>query len=198
MLATMNVSIRPATVADIPHLAAVKFAAYGGYAELMYADSVPGLTPKQILELRLEQENATSHFSNGWIAEVDGVPAGGIQIYPADLEQDDPPDLFVPMDRIPYLAFADDMTLADSFFLDAIAVFDGFRSHGVGTRLMEKAIEEAGESGLKTMSLVAFAENATACELYRRHGFEERIRRPATAHPALRFTGDFLLMAREL
>jgi len=198
MLPSMNVSIRPAVMSDIPLLAEVTEAAYGGYADVMYADSVPGMTPRQILELRLEQDGTSYRFSNGWIAEDAGQAIGAVHVYPVDDEERDPVDPFVPGDRLRYFQPMEGMVLPGSFYINAIGVAEDRRGSGIGGLLMEKALAVGAEQGFETFSLFVFDANAPAVALYKRFGFQEHIRRTPVPHPALHHNGDLLLMVAGL
>lgn len=194
----MTVTIRPATAADIGDLTRYQLASYGGYADVMYDDAVPGMTPRQILEMRFEQEGTTFHYSRGWIAEIDGEPAGGAHAYPVDDESDDPPDPFIPRDRLYYFAPLEGLVLPGSYYLNIISVDDAHRGKGVGRRLLEHVMTEAGNAGFEKLSLLAFESNTAAIGLYESIGFRELKRRPVVPHPALRFEGSILLMAANL
>jgi RimJ/RimL family protein N-acetyltransferase len=58
-----------------------------------------------------------------------------------------------------------------------MAVARPWRGQGVGTALLEAAIEWAREEGLHKLSLSVFPHNASAIALYRRFGFVEEGRR---------------------
>ncbi|MEQ8665401.1 MAG: GNAT family N-acetyltransferase [Rhodospirillales bacterium] len=194
----MEVSIRPATPADIGDLTRYQMASYGGYAEVMYDDAVPGLSPRQILEMRFEQDGTTFHFAHGRMAEVGGELAGGAHAYPVDDESDDPPDHFIPRDRLYYFAPLEGLTLPGSYYLNVISVESAFRGQGVGRRLLEHVMGEGREAGFDKISLLAFEANSAAVGLYRSLGFEELKRRPVVPHPALMHEGSILLMAANL
>ena len=98
---TMAVAIRNARVADIPHMAYVAIQAFGGYAEVMYKDVVPGRTVQQIMEHRFSRSGTTSSITNSRIAEDSGTVLGGLHAFPADLVADDPVDLLLRKDRDP-------------------------------------------------------------------------------------------------
>jgi ribosomal protein S18 acetylase RimI-like enzyme len=79
-----------------------------------------------------------------------------------------------------------DGELAGSIHVDAsvhgygeigMAVAREWRGRGVGSALMEAAIEWARERGLHKLSLGVFAHNAAAIALYRKFGFVEEGRR---------------------
>ena len=54
-----------------------------------------------------------------------------------------------------------------------ISVANGWRNQGIGTRLMEAALQWARSSGMITrLELFVFAENAPAIHLYQKFGFQ--------------------------
>lgn len=194
MLHRMTITTRPANRNDVARLGRYQLEAYGGYADLMYADAVPGLSPLHILEMRLEQEDTSFHYAWGTIAEIDGAVAGGVHAYPADLENEDPPDPFIPSDRLPYFLPLDGLLLPGSYSVNALAVEAGYQSQGVGRALLQHVIDTATQEGFGTVSLMALEQNTAAMKLYEAVGFREHARRTTVPHPALRFAGDLLLM----
>ena len=58
-----------------------------------------------------------------------------------------------------------------------MAIAREWRGRGVGSALMEAAIEWARERGLHKLSLGVFAHNAAGLALYRKYGFVEEGRR---------------------
>ena len=48
-----------------------------------------------------------------------------------------------------------------------------YRGRGVGTALLDRAIEWSRSRGIRTLSLFVFPHNVAACELYRKRGFVE-------------------------
>lgn len=57
-------------------------------------------------------------------------------------------------------------------------IIDGFRGIGIGTRMLEYALEWAGREGLRKLYLSVFNTNVRAYRLYRKIGFTEEGRRP--------------------
>jgi ribosomal protein S18 acetylase RimI-like enzyme len=58
-----------------------------------------------------------------------------------------------------------------------MAIARDWRARGVGSALMEAAIEWAHEQGLHKLALGVFAHNAAGIALYRKYGFVEEGRR---------------------
>lgn len=60
----------------------------------------------------------------------------------------------------------------------AIALEQAYCNDGLGTTLMQKAIDKAREMGFEQMELGAYADNKRAIALYKKMGFEECGRTP--------------------
>ena len=117
-------------------------------------------------------------------------------------------DLTVPSDRMRqhYSAVSDDLAQAlrpyaalevpNSYFIAELGCAPESRGQGVGTMLINHAFDAARKRGLTSTSLRVFSANQGAVRLYERRGFEVVDSRPVVAHPAIRFTGEVLLMRR--
>ncbi len=57
-------------------------------------------------------------------------------------------------------------------YIANIAVDEGFRGRGIGSMLLEKAVDVAKEEGATYLVLEVRASNHAAQALYRKHGFE--------------------------
>ncbi|HPO83093.1 MAG TPA: GNAT family N-acetyltransferase [bacterium] len=76
--------------------------------------------------------------------------------------------------RIPYLLRVQSILgnlVAGDYYISNIAVYPEFRCSGLGTRLLEKVEEEAGERGCKMMVLDVEADNRGAISLYEKLGY---------------------------
>lgn len=84
-----------------------------------------------------------------------------------------------------------------SFYLSSLAVAEGARGRGLGTRLMRMVEEEARDLGLPRVSLICFERNIRGMRFYQRLGYRERDRRAIVPHPCLGHTGgDAVLLVR--
>jgi ribosomal protein S18 acetylase RimI-like enzyme len=190
----MDLSIRPATAADIPDLSKLLLMATDGVVASLYEGVIPGLTTEKIVERRLAREGTCGAYTNCWVA-TDGTRIAG-----KDDLAGDPPDPLVPEERYKVLEAFDalDEPAAGSYYINVIAVFPDYRGRGLGTRLLDIARAEARARGLTQLSLAVFEENAGAVRLYERIGFAIAARAPAPAHPLIPFSGDMLMMMREV
>jgi len=194
----MTVEIRNARVTDIPHMAYVAIQAFGGYAQVMYEGVIPGRTVQQIMEHRFSRSGTTSSITNSRIAEDSGTVLGGLHAFPADLTAHDPPDLLIPKDRDPVFAPFEHLHADGIYYINAVAVYPEYRGNGVARLLIEEAQSEARDQNYTNMSLITFAENVVVVRLYNNLGYREFARQPIVHHPSLDYSGDLLLMTREL
>jgi ribosomal protein S18 acetylase RimI-like enzyme len=196
----MDLSIRPATAADIPDLSKLLLMATDGVVASLYEGVIPGLTTEKIVERRLAREGTCGAYTNCWVATDGTRIAGKLHAYPLDDLAGDPPDPLVPEERYKVLEAFDalDEPAAGSYYINVIAVFPDYRGRGLGTRLLDIARAEARARGLTQLSLAVFEENAGAVRLYERIGFAIAARAPAPAHPLIPFSGDMLMMMREV
>ena len=63
---------------------------------------------------------------------------------------------------------------------------------------MALAEEQARAKGFAKLSLIVFEENDRARALYERPGYRDGAREPITLHPLIHFTGDALLVVKDL
>jgi len=61
---------------------------------------------------------------------------------------------------------------ADACLIEELVVSSGARNEGVGSRLLEHAIQMAQAHGCAEISLAVLTSNAAARRFYERHGFE--------------------------
>ncbi len=194
----MQFSIRPAEVADIPHLATALMEASGGLVEAVYEGVIPGRETHLIVEHLFSRAGATTAFTNCRVAEHEGSVLGSIHAFPMDAMGEGPPDPLAPEDRFYLYAPFEHMHADGSYYLMALAVYPEFRGSGIGQRLIAEEEAAAKARGFNVASLNVFAENLGAVRLYESLGYREVAREPAVPHDRIRFGGDILLMTRDL
>jgi ribosomal protein S18 acetylase RimI-like enzyme len=73
----------------------------------------------------------------------------------------------------------------DAYYVDALAVAEGWRRHGIARRLLDEAHEQARRAGLDRLALDTGLQNTDARRLYESYGFGEReIRRAPNSRTA--------------
>ena len=142
---------------------------------------------------RYARKNTDFSYENVTLALVNGRIAGMIAAYVIGPRATDAPD-----DVDPVLAPYMKLEQPNSLYVAGMALFPEFRHQGIGTRLLERAAENARARGLRELSLIVFEQNAGAKRLYERSGFREIRREPIVPHPLIRHDGDALLMVRRI
>ena len=95
---------------------------------------------------------------------------------------------------IPYEKLEED----NSFYICGVAVYGQYRGKGAGTAFMDIAEIKAGELGLKKLSLIVFEQNTGAKKLYKNLGYSEVAREQVVPHPMIHYTGDAILMVKNI
>jgi len=86
----------------------------------------------------------------------------------------------------------------NSFYICGVALFSEYRGLGIGTELMQLAEQQAKIRKFNTLSLVVFEENTDAVRLYEKLGYKEVQREKIVPHPLIHYTGDAILMIKNL
>ncbi len=195
-MATLLANFRAATKEDRYELARLFRIASSGVADYMWSRltlKYPGLTPLEIGARRFAREEGNFSYKNCVVAEQDGAVLGMLFTFPIEEGQeahDEPAD--------PILKPYEELEIPGSFYICALALLPGFRSRGVGTKVLSIAREQAHQRGFGTLSLLVFEQNEGALRLYERNGFKVAGRAPVVPHELIQHTGDVLLMASDI
>ena len=135
-----------------------------------------GEDPWEIGRERAARDSGGFSYRNSIVAEVDGNIAGALLGYPVATEPEavdaaSTPPMFVPLLELENLA-------AGTWYVNAVATFPAVRGLGVGSRLMERAEQQASALGLRGTSLIVSDANRDARRLYERLGYESVASRP--------------------
>ena len=195
-MATLLAWFRAATTEDCYELARLFRIASSGVADYMWsslAPKYPGLTPLEIGARRFAREGRNFSYKNCVVAEQGGAVIGMLFTFPIEdgREADDEP-------ADPILKPYEELEIPGSFYICALALLPGFRSRGLGTKMLSIAREQAHERGFGTLSLLVFEQNQGALRLNERNGFEVAGRAPVVPHKLIQHTGNVLLMASEV
>jgi len=85
-----------------------------------------------------------------------------------------------------------------SYYINMIATYPRFRNRSIGSGLMGLVDELARQAGCTLSSIEVFEENEGALRLYRRLGYTIIERRPVVPHESHPYTGDIVLLTREV
>jgi ribosomal protein S18 acetylase RimI-like enzyme len=186
--------IRPARKDDTANIAELFEISSDGVANYVWSTlqaDYPGLPLLAIGKLRYERENTAFSFQNCLIAEDQGEVCGMMHAYVVDAPKEATPAT-EPVD--PVLRPYGELEAPGTLYIAGLALRAGFRSRGIGKRLLEAARERARALGVREISLLCFAGNTGARRFYERAGFVVVDWRPVVPHPMIRHTGDVLLM----
>lgn len=188
-----EIGLRPATPADSRAIAELFRISSGGVADYIWQllkPEYPGLDLLDIGERRYAREGVNFSCDNCTIAEHDGSVLGMLHAYemaePGEPETD------------PVLRPYAELESPGSLYISGVALFPEYRNLGIGSRLMDAALQTARDSDLPELSLIAFEQNEGSWRLYLRLGFDVVDQRPVVPHPLIRYTGNALLMTRRV
>ncbi len=197
MTTSTNTLIRAATKMDAPQLAKLIDIAGEGIPTWLWRQSASDETPAlDIGAKRARREAGGFTYRNAKIAQVDGAVAGMMLGYAIDAAPDDDPnDLPAPI--APFVAL--EKHAVGTWYINALAVFAGYRGLGLGNGLLIEAETTARQNGHEAMSIQVYAQNHGAVRLYTRVGYELAAREPVREHPCQPYyTGDILLLTKPL
>lgn len=190
--------IRPARKSDAADLAILDNIAGHGISHWFWQGAVKMGKAEDAYEWgrsRLADDAALFGWSNSFIAEDDTMTLGALNSYlmpppdPND-EKSNPPQ-FKPVMELFGVAAGD-------WLIDSLAVYSEARGRGVGSALLDHAVEQAQEAGIARISLVAEDSNKPALGLYRLRKFEERARRAFVPFSRTSKTENWLLLTADM
>ena len=178
------IRIRKATIEDVGYIVEGIYHAFLLEDEALYNQWI------KILKDVCAQEDTHYSYRNTWIAEVDGVRAesdgertvvGGARagmMIAVDGEhyREQRDKMYPQLKGLFDVAFGkgwdemEDEAKAGEFYIDSLSVSLPYRSHGVGTALIEKAKEIAQDQGISMVTLAVEPQNR-AKKLYQKLGF---------------------------
>jgi ribosomal protein S18 acetylase RimI-like enzyme len=185
-------SIRPARKDDCRSIAGLYRISSDGVADYIWTKLArPGEDVLEVGRRRYEREGTLFSYENCRMVEFQRSIVGMLVAFPMEVDtgylQTDPV-------LVPYSRLEEDR----SYYICGMAVVPEHRGRGIGASLLEAAEQSCRGLGMRKLSLIVFEDNAGAKRLYERFGFTERLRQPVVPHPLIHYTGDALLMVRDL
>jgi len=187
-----HVMFRPARRRDCAAIAALYRISSDGVADYIWTRLAgPGEDILAVGRRRYEREDSVFSYRNCTLVEVDGGIAGMVVAFPMHTDPG-----YVEADPVlaPYSRLEQD----NSYYICGMALFPEYRGRGIGSRLLALAEEHGRADGFGTVSLIVFEQNTGALRLYLRAGFREVKRAAVHPHPLIHFSGDAILMVKEL
>jgi ribosomal protein S18 acetylase RimI-like enzyme len=183
---------RPARKEDCATIAALYSISSDGVADYIWTKLAdPDEDILIIGQRRYEREDSAFSYRNCTVVEDEGKIVGMLVAFPM---QADPSDEESDPVLAPYSKLEED----NSYYVCGMALFPEHRGRGTGTRLLALAEEHARDKGFKKVSLIVFEQNTGAKQLYDRTGYHEVRREPIYPHPLIHYTGDAILMVKEI
>jgi ribosomal protein S18 acetylase RimI-like enzyme len=180
---------------DALFMAGLVRAAAGGVVEYLFHELVPGVTPVQAVASGLEREDGFHSYRNALVAVHQEAVVGVALAYPSRHHRVTPEmEKFFPKERLEHLRCFYEARVEESLYLDSLAVEPGFQRRGIGAGLIHGIQQKAKQMGIHAVSLMVFADNDAALQLYEKMGFELVQRVDLAPHALIPHEGGCLLL----
>jgi GNAT superfamily N-acetyltransferase len=186
---------RPALPADAYALAELSIMAGDGLYEFLLEEMAPKEMLAGLIARTMKQETGGFTWRHCFVADDKGV-VGMVNAYPAAWLREEEQNI-LPQDKVRTLDPIDQAQDWDSFLVNGIAVREPYRRQGIGTRLMEWAIEQARTGGFARISANVWEDNVVGRGLFADQGFDLQTRIQVAEHIGLSHEGGSLLMVRQ-
>ena len=184
--------IRPATKGDCASIAALYSISSDGVADYIWTKlAADGEDILEVGKKRYEREGTAFSYENCVVVEQNSEVIGMLVAFPMHV---DPEEVEHDPVLMPYSKLEED----NSYYICGVAMFPANRGRGIGTSLLSLAEQHAAQKGFKKLSLIVFEQNEDAKRLYDRIGYFEVAREAVYPHPLIHYTGDAILMVKEL
>jgi ribosomal protein S18 acetylase RimI-like enzyme len=188
-----KIIFRPAHKSDARKIAELYRISSDGLAEYIWTALAE--SSEAILNVgtrRYARENTQSSYQNCTIAELNQQVVGMLAAYPIYSSEEKPPE------EDPVLAPYSKLEESHSLYISGVALFEKYRSCGIGSQLLGMAEQQAKDRAIDKLSLIVFEQNTGAKKLYETMGYQEVARETIYPHPLIRYTGIALLMLKML
>jgi ribosomal protein S18 acetylase RimI-like enzyme len=193
---TAGIIFRPASPADAYALAELSILAGDGMYEFLLEELAPREMLAGLIARTMKRDTGGFSWRHCFVADDKGV-VGMLNAFPAAWLREEERDI-LPQDRVQILDPIDQAQDWESFLVNSVAVRPQHRRQGIGTRLLEMAIEQARAGGFARLTANVWADNFAACAVFEKGGFGVQTRVEVQPHPGLAHIGGSLLMARQI
>jgi ribosomal protein S18 acetylase RimI-like enzyme len=187
---------RAALPADAYALAELSIMAGDDVYEFLLEEMAPKEMLAGLMARSMKQDTGGFGWRHCFVADDQGV-VGMINAYPAAWLLEEERDI-LPQERVQILDPIDQAQDWESFLINGVAVRPSHRRQGIGTRLMEWAVEQARAGGFARLTMDVWEDNAAAQALCEKVGFRVQTRIEVAEHPGLSHTCGSLLMVRDV
>jgi ribosomal protein S18 acetylase RimI-like enzyme len=193
---TAGIVFRSASPADAYALAELSILAGDGMYEFLLEELAPREMLAGLIARTMKRDSGGFSWRHCFVADDKGV-VGMINAFPAAWLREEERDI-LPQDRVQILDPIDQAQDWESFLVNSVAVRPQYRRQGIGTRLLERAIEQARAGGFARLTANVWADNFAACAVFEKAGFDVQTRVEVPPHPGLAHIGGSLLMGRQI
>jgi len=180
---------------DCYRIAELDDMASGGAIDYLFHDLIRGLTPVQIVAKNFERDEYPYTYKSAIVAQCNDQVIGFALSYPGAYHAiSEEMRQFFPSERLAHFNDFFSSRVEGSYYLDGLGVDPDFQRRGLGTRLIELTKEKAREEGYPALSLITFADNVGAINLYERCGFRTVQSVELNYHERIPHKGGCLLM----
>jgi ribosomal protein S18 acetylase RimI-like enzyme len=192
-----EVVFRPARKAESRAIAELYQISSDGVADYIWTGlAEPGENILDVGARRYARENTDFSYQNVAVATIGDKIVGMIAAY--TMGPPGQPGTEFDFDVDPVLRPFQVLEQPNSYYVSGVALFPEYRGSGIGGRFMQRAFDVARSRGLPHVSLIVFEQNVGAKRLYDRLGFREAMRESVIPHPLIHYTGDALLLVKEI
>jgi ribosomal protein S18 acetylase RimI-like enzyme len=193
---TAGIVFRSASPADAYALAELSILAGDGMYEFLLEELASREMLAGLIARTMKRDTGGFSWRHCFVADDKGV-VGMINAFPAAWLREEERDI-LPQDRVQILDPIDQAQDWESFLVNSVAVRPQHRRQGIGTRLLERAIEQARAGGFARLTANVWADNFAACAVFEKAGFDVQTRVEVPPHPGLAHIGGSLLMGRQI
>ncbi len=195
----MTWSIRHAVPDDSPSLAAVELLTAPEFANFLLEGMFDDASVGAILSWRYRQGGVDS-TDWSWVAVEEGDDiVGAMGAYPVALSRaEQGVDTGEADDRNAHFAVLRTLMRDDAFHIARLGVLLHARRRGIARGLVVAAEAAAREAGLNLLTLIVWADNDAALNLYDALGFSRLDSAEIAPHPRLERDGEVLMLGKVL
>ncbi len=196
---TVNIRYRQGRENGCRELAELISLSSGGVVDYLYQDLIPGESAVEVIAGTLKKDIYPITYRNTIVAEYDHETAGMALSFPSRFHGVNPETAsLLPRDRFEHMRDFYHARVDGSWYIDSLGVFERFRRKGIGKRLIELTQEHAVKQGYRVVSLIVFADNTPALELYRSLGFQVQRHVDLQGNDLIPHFGGCLLLCHDL
>lgn len=189
----IKTQFRPADQSDCRAIASLYSISSDGVADYIWTKlAQPGENLLDVGQRRYERENSVFSYQNCTVATLEETIVGMLVAFPMFVDKDAEPE------EDPVLAPYSKLEENNSYYVCGVAVFPEYRNRGIGTKFMTLAEAQATAKGFTKLSLIVFEQNQGAKRLYDRLNYREIAREAIVPHPLIHYSGDAILMVKEM